>query len=71
VVLPVAVVEVAGDDDEVDGFLDGARDQFREGVAAGAAEPCRGRVRVGAEVAEGASRWMSAAWRNFMGTVRG
>lgn len=46
---PSAVVEVAGDHDEIDLLLDGHRDEFGEGVAGGVARLLGRRVLVGAQ----------------------
>ena len=53
-VLPVAIVEIAGDDHEIHRLLQGQIHQPAKGIAGDGAQPVRGGVRVGRQPREGA-----------------
>ena len=52
VIAPIAVVEVARDQDKIDGFLDGKVDQSREGASRRSANPLDGRILIPLEPLE-------------------
>lgn len=62
-VLPVAVIDIAGEEDEVDTLGNRPVDQTFEGGAGCGAQSCDGCAVVAVEAAQALLRWRSEAWR--------